>query len=87
MLSSLFGLFFVFFSCCFFVRFWVVLGGHFGSFLEAKSRQNACCFLFFFRVVFLFVFGSFRGAFWELFGCQNRDKMRLCDFLIFIVFP
>ena len=40
-LSQVFVIFLVLFSCCFFVRFGVVLGCHFGAFWEAKSTQNA----------------------------------------------
>ena len=35
---------------------------------------------------FLFALGCFLGAFLERFWNQNRVKMRLCDFLIFIDF-
>ena len=55
MLGSFFALFSCLFLCCFFVRFLVVLGCHFGAIL---------------------------GPFWD----QNRVKIRICDFLIFIDF-
>ena len=42
MLASFLVLFFVLFSWSFLVRFWVVLGCDFGSFLEPKLDQNPC---------------------------------------------
>ena len=56
-----------------------MLGSFFGVFLVLFS----CCFF----VVFLVGLGCFLGAFLEHFWKQNRVKMRLCDFMIFIDFP
>ena len=56
---------------------------HVGVFFRVFLFLFSCCFF----VRFLFVVGCFLGAFWEHFWKQNRVKMRLCDFMIFIDFP
>ena len=82
-----FVLFFVLFSSCFFDRFCVVLGCHFGVILEPCWPLFSMFFWLLFRVDFLFVLGSFWGAILGRFWSPNRINMRLCDFLIFIDFP
>ena len=54
-LGSFFDHFFVNFSCCFFDRFWVVLGCQNGAFLETKIDQNAT-YEFLMFIDFLLVF-------------------------------
>ena len=76
-------LFLVLCLCCFFVRFWVVLGCHFGAFLEPTSDQNPYMsflifidFSLFFAIIFSFgrvlcssYVGSFFGSFFaSIFG-------------------
>ena len=81
-MRTFFGSFFVLFFCSFLVGF----GCHCGTFLEAKSGQNALCLGFLFRVVFGSLFWSFWGAFLELFlvpkSCQHAT-MRFSDFHCF----
>ena len=70
-LESFFGLFFVLFSSCFLVRFWVVLGCFWGAFLEPKSDF----FLSFFRSFFVLFFCSFFCRFGVLFGSVFGAKI------------
>ena len=53
--GSFFDYFFVYFSCCFFDRFWFVLGCQNGAFLESKIDQNAT-YEFLIFIDFLLVF-------------------------------
>ena len=64
MLGSFFDHFFVNFSCCFFDRFWVVLGCQNGAFLETEIDQHATyeflIFIDFIYCVFHY-FGALEG--------------------------
>ena len=74
MLGSFFDNFFVYFSCCFFDRFWLVLGCQNGAFLESKIDQNATYeFLIFIDFIlgfplFLRLGGSYVGSISFLFS-------------------
>ena len=72
--GSFFDLFFVLFSCCFFVRFLIVLGCQHGAFLEPQIDQNATYellifieFILFFPL-FLHLGGSYVGSMLVLFS-------------------
>ena len=74
MFGSFFDHFFVYFSCCFFDRFWLVLGCQNGAFLESKIDQNATYeFLIFIDFIlgfplFLRLGGSYVGSISFLFS-------------------
>ena len=66
-------------------RFWAL--GRLTRFFGHLELFFACFFCSFFVLFFCSFLSRFKVSFWELFGCQNRVNMRLCDFSIFIVFP
>ena len=66
------------FCNCFFVRFWVVLGGHVGVILEPKSSQNAACVVCA-CVCVCVCFGVFLGSFFASFFASIFDRF-LIDF-------